>query len=151
MFSGISPAAKSNVAAVRTSVTADPLYECPGHVDADTDGAEARTAAAAVTASAMPTFRFRKRLVPDALRRAVGWCCCCMTLLGKSRVADQWALGDREVRRADGCCCGSACRTFRRERGGVPSWRARAAGGGAAVSWVARSFGFWSGPRRRSF
>ena len=40
--------------------------------------------AVAVTASAIPTFFFRKRLALDALRRAVCWRCCCMTLLGKS-------------------------------------------------------------------
>src|SRR3954447_404027 len=69
MFSGISPAAKSNVAAVVTSVTTDSLYEPPVHADAD--GAETRTAAVAVTASAIPTFFFRKRLAVDALCRAV--------------------------------------------------------------------------------
>jgi hypothetical protein len=37
MFSGTSPAAKPNFDAVRTSVTTDPLYECP--VPADADGA----------------------------------------------------------------------------------------------------------------
>ncbi|RNG22264.1 hypothetical protein [Streptomyces botrytidirepellens] len=52
MFSGISPAAKSNFAAVRTSATTDPRYEGP--VPADADGADTRTAAVAVTASAIP-------------------------------------------------------------------------------------------------
>jgi hypothetical protein len=37
----------------------------------DADGVETRTAAVAVTASAMPTFFFRKRCALDALRRAV--------------------------------------------------------------------------------
>src|SRR5690242_10978092 len=92
MFSGISPAAKSNVAAVPTSVTTDPPYEPP--VPADADGAETSTAAVAVTASATPTFLLRKRCALDVLRRTVCSCCCCMTLQVNQRVADQWHLGD---------------------------------------------------------
>src|SRR6266545_1227297 len=95
MFSGISPAAKSNFAAVRTSVRAAPLDECPVHADAD--GADPRTAAVAVTASAIPTFFFRKRLALDALRRAVRCVCCCMTLLGEQRVTDQWISATSEM------------------------------------------------------
>jgi len=45
-------------------------------------GRRPRTPAVAVTASAIPTFFCRKRLALDALRRAVCWRCCCMTLLG---------------------------------------------------------------------
>jgi hypothetical protein len=50
-------------------------------VPADADGADPRTAAVAVTASAIPMFFFRKLRALDALRRAVCSRCCCMTLL----------------------------------------------------------------------
>ncbi|MFJ4980270.1 hypothetical protein ACIP6X_33920 [Streptomyces coeruleorubidus] len=61
----------------------DLLYEPP--VPADADGADPRTAAVAVTATAIPAFFFRKRRALDPLRRAVCWRCCCMILLGKTK------------------------------------------------------------------